>query len=86
MPRRKRRIFTDEEMNKIRRDNRNYRAGERYALKQRKLFFIEYEKLCKKYGCFVQCLYGAHITKQKRGEEIYTIDSHLESLREDLKE
>lgn len=85
MPR-KRKPLSDEEKNRRRKKDRSYQAKERYAQRQRELFFIEYEKLCKKYGCFVQCLYGAHVTKQRREEKIYTMQSHLESLKRDLQE
>ena len=87
MPRRRKpKPLTDKQIAELNKRNRNFQARQRYALKRRKLFYIEYEKLCKKYGCFVQCLYGAHITKEKRGEEIYTLQSHLESVREGLED
>jgi hypothetical protein len=87
MPRRPRRKpLTKEQIAELNRKNRNFQARARYALKQKSLFYTEYEKLCKKYGCFVQCLYGAHITKEKRGEELYTIQSHLETVRRSIKD
>ena len=87
MPRRrKRKPLTKEQIAERRRKDKNYNARKRYALKQKRLFYIEYEKLCKKYGCYSDSLSGAFITKQKRGETIYTIKSHLGSLRRSIKD
>lgn len=88
MPRRprKRKPLTKEQIDKLNKKNRNFQARQRYALKRKKLFFIEYEKLCKKYGCFISSLSGEFLTKQKRGEDIYTIQSHLESVEKGLKD
>ncbi len=85
MPRRrKRKPLTKEQIAERRRKDKNYNARNRYALNQKKLFYIEYEKLCKKYGCFIDSLSGHFLTKQKRGEELYTIESHLESIKRSI--
>lgn len=82
---RRKRILTKEEIQEHRRKDKNYKSRKSYELKQSELFFAEYDKICKKYGCFVQSFYGSSISKQKRGETIYTIKSHLSSLKHKLK-
>ncbi len=85
MPRRrKRKPLTTEQILERRRVDRNHQAKKRYTLKQKKLFYIEYKKLCKKYGCFIDSLSGHFLTKQERGEEIYTIESHLDSIQRSI--
>lgn len=85
MPRRhKREPLTDCQIQKIRRKEKNYNSRKRYKLKQRKLFFNEYDRICKKYGCYIGSLSGAFVSKQKRGETIYTIKSHLETVEMSL--
>lgn len=84
MPRRRRgnrKSLTKEQIQEIRRKEKNYKSRERYKLKQMELFFIEYDQICKKYGCFILSFYGCYVSKQKRGEKNRTIKSHLESLR-----
>lgn len=78
--RRKKTTLTEVQIQEYRQKNKNYNSRKRYTQKQMKLFFTEYSKICKKYGCFVQSFYGTHISKQKRNEKIYTIDSHLKSI------
>ena len=86
MPRRrKRKPLTKEQILERRRVDKNYQARNRYTLKQKKLFYVGYEKLCKKYGCYSDSLSGAFITKQKRGEKIYTIKSHLNSMQRSIR-
>ncbi len=87
MPRRrKRKPLSDEQIKERRRKDKNFNTRKRYALKQKILFYIEYEKLCKKYGCFVQCLYGPHIKKHYHRETIYTLSSHLDSVQRSIEE
>lgn len=78
--RRKRIPLTEAQIQEYKRKDKNFANRRRYKLKQMKLFYIEYVKICKKYGCFVQSHYGSQISKQQQGEKIYTIDSHLKSL------
>ena len=80
MRRKKKIALTEAQIQEHRRNKKNYNNRKRYKLKQMELFFEEYAKICKKYGCFVQSHYGSQISKQQRGEKIYTIDSHLKSL------
>ncbi len=87
MPRRrKREPLSDEKIKELRRKDKNYNARRRYALKQRILFYIEYEKLCKKYGCYIGSLSGSFIKKQPRDETLYTISSQLDTLKRHLRD
>ncbi len=79
--RRKKIILTEAQIQEYRRKNKNHNNRRKYKLKQIKLFFAEYRKICKKYGCFVQSFYGSQISKQQRGEKLYTINSHLKSIK-----
>ena len=79
--RRKRTPPTEAQIQERKRKSKNHNSRKAYELKQMKLFLVEYIKICKKYGCFVQSMYGSSISKQRRGEKIYTIDSHIESLK-----
>lgn len=81
MRRKKKIVLTEIQIQEYRRNKKNYNNRKRYKLKQMKLFFNEYVKICKKYGCFVQSFYGSQISKQQQGEKIYTIDSHLNQLK-----
>jgi len=81
MRRRGKRIeLTEAQIQERKRKAKNYNSRKRYEQKQMKLFLAEYSKICKKYGCFILSFYGTHISKQQRGEKIYTIDSHLRSI------
>ncbi len=85
MRRRKKAILTEAQIQEIRRKDKNYKKREKYSLKQRELFFTEYEKICKKYGCYIRSFYDAHLYKQNQDEKIYTIKSHLVSIKYGLK-
>jgi len=85
MRRMKKRTLTEDQIQEIRRKEKNSKNRKRYRLKQKELFFAEYKKICKKYGSYIRSFYGAHLYKQERGEKIYTIDSHLESIKRGLK-
>lgn len=82
--RRKKIPLTEAQIKENRQKRSNYKNQKIYELKQRKLFFEEYNKICKKYGCYIGSLSGSFITKQKQTEKIYTIKSHIETLRFDL--
>ncbi len=86
MPRRRnRKSLTESQIKEMKRKHKNYKSRKAYELKQRELFFNEYEKICKKYGCYIGSLSGAFVTKEKRGEKIYTIKSHLETVESSIK-
>ncbi len=85
MPRkRNRKPLTESQIKEIRRKEKNYKSRKKYALKQMESFLVEYNRICKKYGCFILSFYGSGISKQKRGETIYTIKRHLESIKRQL--
>ena len=52
----------------------------RILRKGKKPFMKEYTKLCRKYRCYVRGNLQS-VRAQRKGEEIYTITSHLSSLR-----
>lgn len=76
--------LTEAQIQERKREKNNLKRRRKYESKQKKLFLSEYEKICAKYGCFVLSYYGTYISKQKQGEKIYTISSHLKSLKRDL--
>lgn len=77
--RRQRKPMSKKERAEIKRRNRNNCQRENYRIKQRKTFFVEYSRICKKYGCFI---WGnlSSVHKVNRTDKIYTIKSHLEGL------
>jgi len=85
MPRRRNRTpLSKEQIQEIKQKRKNYKNRKRYKLRKMESFLVEYKNICKKYGCFIQSFYGSHISKQKQDEKIYTIKSHLESIRNSL--
>ena len=84
MPRkRNRKPLTESQIKEIKWKAKNYKNKKRYAINQMQLFLIEYARICRKYGCYIG-LGSGFIYKQKRGETIYTIKSHLKSVERNL--
>lgn len=80
-----RRVITDEERKEVRRRHRNKMARLRRENKRRKKFVEEYTKICKKYRCCATLMHSPCVWYVRRGEEIYTLKSHFESIRRSLK-
>jgi hypothetical protein len=87
MPRRhrKHKPLTDKEIKELRRLSRNRGERKRYSEKQRQVFYIEYARLCKKYGCVATLTTSPTIWKVNPKETIYTISSHLERAKHSLR-
>ena len=64
------------ERKRLQRNQSNRRS---YNRKQRRAFYEEYARICKKYGCRLGLHYPT-VWKVKRGEKISTIKSQLESV------
>lgn len=71
--------MSKEKREKLKRIDLNQRQRGNYNNKQRKLFFVEYSRICRKYGCFI---WGniSSVHKVERKSKIYTVKSHLEGL------
>ena len=87
MPRRhrKHKPLIDKEIKELRSLNRNQNARLRYNDKQRRAFYIEYARICRKYGCVATLTKSPTIWKVNPKETIYTIKSNLESAKDSLR-
>jgi len=80
--RRNRKPLTEAQRKRLIRRDEAYERQEKIEYQQKKDFLKAYTKICRRYGCYVSGLGGGDsISKQRKGEKIYTITSHLEGLR-----